>query len=152
MLILLALLLQARPPEPLAVDAKATLEHIRRNLERDLSPLSSPPPGVPIFRMNVVERHLDFQRPWEDDGLVPSYVHPRAPMYHYDFLHAVTPEAFRSATLHPVGVPLMPAIDAVQRKVGQKIRSYREARARRIVQKELEQLRTDAQQRAGAPR
>src|SRR6266508_304942 len=108
MLILLALLLQAGNGQQ-PRDA-ATLEHVRRNLERDAPVLSAPPPSVPIFRVKVIERHLLFDRPWQDDGIVPAYVHTPGPIYHHEFLYAVTPEAFRSATLYPIGVPVMPAV------------------------------------------
>lgn len=144
MLILLALLLQADPSRQPGSVTDITLEHVRRALELDESRLSAPPPGVPVFRMKIIERHLDFQRPWDDDGVVPSYVHTRAPLYHHEFLYAVTPEAFQSATLYPVGVPLMPAIDALQRAVRRGVHSHNEARARRMVQKELEHLKADS--------
>jgi hypothetical protein len=138
MLILLALLLQAGTQEqPRDI---ATLEHVRRNLERDQTVLSAPPPSVPIFRVNIIERHLLLERPWQDGGVVPAYVRPPQPIYHYDFLYAVTPEAFRAATLYPIGVPVMPAVEAAQKAIAGTIRSYKQQRARDRVRSEIQRM------------
>ena len=137
MLILLAVLLQAGTQEQ-ARDI--TLERVRRNLEREAALISAPPPSVPIFRVKVVERHFLLERPWHDDGVVPAYVRPPQPIYHHDFLSAVTPEAFRSATLYPTGVPVMPALAAAKKAIAGRIRSYKEQRARDRVRREIEQM------------
>ncbi len=138
MLILLALLLQTDAgQQPLDV---STLEHVRRNLDRGPALLSAPPPNVPIFRVSVSERHILFARPWEDEGIVPAYVHTWARLPHHEFLAAVTPEAFRSATLYPVGVPMMPALYAAQKAIARSVRAHREKRARNAVRRDLEQF------------
>jgi hypothetical protein len=137
MLILLAVLLQAGTQEQ-ARDI--TLERVRRNLEREAALISAPPPSVPIFRVKVIERHVLIERPWREDGVVPPYVRPPQPIYHYDFLSAVTPEAFRSATLYPTGVPVMPALAAAKKAVAGRIRSYKEQRARDRVRSEIQEM------------
>jgi hypothetical protein len=150
MLILLALLLQAGTQEQ--PGEIATLEHVRRNLERDAAVLSAPPPSVPIFRVKIIERHLLIERPWQDDGVVPAYVRPPQPIYHYDFLYAVTPEAFRSATLYPIGVPVMPAVEAAQKAIAGTIRSYKQQRARDRVKSEIRRFRAENGPLVSAPR
>jgi hypothetical protein len=139
MLLLLALLLQTDAGQQ-ARDV-TTLEHVRRNLDRNPALLSAPPPDMPTFRVSVIERHILFERPWEDDdGIVPPYVRPWARFSHHEFLSAVTPEAFRSATLYPVGVPVMPTLYAAQKAIARSIRAHKQQRAREAVRRELEQF------------
>jgi hypothetical protein len=142
MLLLLALLLQASSGQS-TQDAR-TLEHIRRNLERDASTLSAPPPLVPIFRVRISERPPVLEELWQGEQPAPPYVHTPQPLYHHDFLYAVTPEAFRSATLYPIGVPMMPVVERIGRAVAGSIHSYKVQRARQQVRRDLDRLRAEA--------
>jgi hypothetical protein len=141
LLILLATLLQAATPEPQTAGIPVSLERIRRGLEREGPALSAAPPEVSIFRVRVTERRLPYDLLWQGDQVVPSYVRPRQPIGHYNFLSMATPEAFRSGTLYPCCIPVMPAVQSVQRAVRRGIRSYAQARAKRIVQEDLERLK-----------
>jgi hypothetical protein len=142
MVLLLALLLQASSGQS-TQDAR-TLEHVRRNLERDAATLSAPPPLVPIFRIRISERPPVLDQLWQGEQAAPPYVHTPQPIYHHDFLYAVTPEAFRAATLYPIGVPMMPAVERIGRAVAGSIHSYKEQRARQQVRRDLDRLRAEA--------
>lgn len=142
MLLLLALLLQASSGQS-AQDAR-TLGHIRQNLERDASTLSAPPPLVPIFRIRIAGRPPVLDQLWQSEQAAPPYVHTPQPIYHHDFLYAVTPEAFRSATLYPIGVPVMPAVERIGSAVAGAIHSYKMQRARQQVRGDLDRLRAEA--------
>jgi hypothetical protein len=137
MLILLAWLLQT--PDTQIETTRSSLEHIRHNLDR-VSTLSAPPPAVPIFRVSVTEHWLILDRPWRDDGVVPPYVHTPQPIYHHEFLAAVTPEEFRSATLYPFGVPVMPTLYAARKAIARSVRAYNQTRARERVRRDLERF------------
>jgi hypothetical protein len=141
MLVLLAMLLQAAPPERQTLDLPVSVERIRRKLEREDPTLSAPPPTVPVFRMRVTERRIPDDRLWQEDRVAPSYVRSRQPLYHYELLSMTTPEAFRSATLYPCCVPVLPAVQAVQRAVRRAVRSYAQGRAKRAVEKDLERFK-----------
>lgn len=64
------------------------------------------------------------------------------PIYHYEFLSQVTPEAFRASTLYPgsIGVPLMPALEALWKWLEKTRRRAQETAARKEVQDALQQL------------
>jgi hypothetical protein len=92
--------------------------------------------GRPVFRVHVEEIG---PRPggrliWDPaiDTAVPSYVRPRWPGPHYEFLKVVTPEEFRGG-LTPAGVDVLGIVDVVRN--GQ--RSRAEQTARRRVREEL---------------
>jgi hypothetical protein len=141
MLVLLAMLLQAATPEPQTGDIPVSFEHIRRGLEREGPALSPPPVQMSIFRIRVTERRRPYDLLWQGDSVAPPYVRPRQPIDHYNFLSMATPEAFRSGTLYPCCVPIMPAVQAVHRAVRRGARAYAQARAKRIVQEDLERFK-----------
>ena len=141
MLVLLAMLLQAAPPERQTLDFPFSVERIRRKLEREGPTLTAPPPAVPVFRIRVTERRIPYELLWQEARVAPSYVRPQQSLDHYDFLSMATPEEFRSATLYPCCVPVLPAIRAVQRAVRRAARSYAQDRAKRAVEKDLERFK-----------
>jgi hypothetical protein len=141
MLVLLAMLLQAAPPERQTLDLPVSVERIRRKLAREDPILTAPPPAVPVFRIRVTERRIPSDLLWQQDRVAPSYVRPQQPLYHYEFVAKTTPEASRSATLYPCCVPVLPAVRAVQRAVRRAARSYAQDRAQRAVEKDLERFK-----------
>jgi hypothetical protein len=137
-LCLTLLLAQSLPTE--AGDA-AQLERIRRQL--------ADPPAIVVsaswkrdglvFRVTVRGRKPD--RPvWEDVSGVPPYIRPPFPSYHFQFLEQVTPEAFRSATLYPVGVPVAPLVQLLAKRIKAADRKRQEANAKEEVRQALEEL------------
>lgn len=122
-----------------AVDA-AKLERIRRVLAEPAITVTSPLPREgPVFRVTVHGPKPD--RPvWEGWSAVPSYIRPSMPIDHYEFLQQVTPEAFRSVTLHPVGVPIVPLVELLGKQIRTAQRKSAEARAREEVRLALEEL------------
>ena len=114
-LALTLLLAQSLPTE--ATDA-AMMERIRRNLaEPPAIVVSSPLPreGL-VFRMTVSGRKPG-PPVWADLSGVPPYVRPPFPSYHFEFLQQVTHEEFRSATLYPVGVPVVTLIEFMVKRI-----------------------------------
>lgn len=116
MIVLLALMLQsqaAAAQQPAAPPPPVSIERIREGLDRPSLPLTPPPalPAEPVFRVEVRERPFRFAPLWEDQSMVPSYVHPRQPLEHFEFLRMVTPEEFRSGTLYPCCVDLAPLFE-----------------------------------------
>lgn len=114
-----------------------SIERIQRELKK-LPPLE---PQQERLRIRVtIEAHpLRLSVPWDpaNDTAVPSYVRPAMPLYHYEFLRAVTPEAFRGATLFPISINLLPGVERGVQAIRDVIRGYEEARVRKEVQEEL---------------
>jgi hypothetical protein len=119
MFLLLTLLLQAPPPveQPRQITSPASLERIKRELERPGLNLTIPPPEIARFRVHVAERPQPFADLWKDRSTVPPYVRPQQPLGHYEFLRQVTPLEFRAGTLYPCCVDVVPVLDAVQDRV-----------------------------------
>lgn len=79
---------------------------------------------------------------WQDSTLRPAHVRTRQPITHYEFLLKVTPENFRAATLHPVGISVFPAVTFLKDRVARAVRSRAERRAKEQVERELLALRS----------
>ena len=141
MVFLLALFLQASPVQPQQAspppDPPMSIERIKARLEHPGITIKAEPPSTtqPVFRVHVRERPLRFTALWEEDSMVPSYVQPRMPIEHYEFLKMVTPEEFRAGTLYPCCVDLVPLFDYVADQAGTAIRNSKQDRAKRDVQK-----------------
>ena len=137
---LAALLLQSQspPPEPGRPDLfrGVSLERIRRGLEEAPTLVVRPPGSLPVFRVKVVER-LRIERLWEEQGVRSAFVRPTQPPAQYEFLSAVTPEEFRGATLHPVGIPVVPLVESAARHIGRALKARRENLERKAVQEEI---------------
>jgi hypothetical protein len=127
--------------------APPPVENLPVSVERIQQALAKPEPEktvkIPtVFRVTVEGRSNNLLRlaPWDpaNDSPIPPWVRPRIPLYHYEFLMMVTPEAFRAGVLFPISftVPLDPLVDEI-REAWQR---RREARARREVDEALRQL------------
>jgi len=126
---------------PAVAGDAAKLERIRKALaEPPTIALTSPPPSEgPVFRITVEAPKPD-QPLWAAPSAVPSYIRPSTSVYHYEFLHEVTPEAFRGVTLHPIGVPVVPLLELLGKQISAALRRSAEARAREEVRQALEEF------------
>jgi hypothetical protein len=135
---------QAAQPAP-ADELPISVDRIQRALA---TPEPDKAVKIPtVFRVTVEGRPRDLfvLAPWDpaNDTLVPLWVRPKMPIYHFEFLQMVTPEAFRSGTLYGANlfeVDLAP----IARRLVDEIRDARqrrkEARARKEVDDALRQL------------
>jgi hypothetical protein len=96
----------------------------------------------PVFRLAVFGRKPDKPL-WQDWSAVPSYIRPSMPLYHYEFLQMVTPEAFRAGVLYPggSGVNIMPLLQAAGKGMIAIDRRRQEESARKEVRQALEDLK-----------
>jgi len=128
------------PPQP-----DPSLDRIRARLAElplfteppATAPFSTVPGDRPLFRVLVQGPGLP---PWDwlDTGTtIPGYIRPTMPPTHHEFLMSVTPEVFRGATVHPVGVPVLSIVRAIADATRGPIRRHKEARARQEVQEAL---------------
>src|SRR5437867_2907837 len=92
---------------PAEAGEAARLERIRRALTEAPAITVLPPARAEgeVFRVTVLGRK-PANPLWVDWSTVPSYVRPRFPTYHFEFLQQVTPEEFRASTLYPQGIPV----------------------------------------------
>jgi hypothetical protein len=143
---------------PSAVEAQGTssasagprdpsLDRIRKRLAE--RPLITAPPGTPLFTTRPSDRPLfkvDIQGPgmpwdWLDTGTtIPAYIRPTFPPTHHESLLSVTPELFRGAVVHPVGVPVLSIARAIANASRGPLRRRKEAHARREVEEALAAL------------
>ena len=131
-------LAQGAPPD--AADP-AQIERIRKALiETQAITVALPTRAVDlVFRVTVHGRKPE--RPlWEGWSATPSYVRPWHQSYHHEFLERVTPEEFRSATLYPVGIPVLQVVDFLVKDIKAANRKKREANAREEIRRALEEL------------
>lgn len=118
----------------------ADLDRIRRGLEATAPALTVPADdGRPIFRVSVHGSNFDAQ-PWDGWSAAPTYVRPWFRGDHHEFLERVTTEQFRSATLNPVGIPVIPLVELVSQNIRKAIRRAQERRAREEVREVLAHL------------
>jgi hypothetical protein len=136
---MLVTLMLAQGPPVEAGDA-AQLDRIRRALAE--------PPAItlpasrfegPVFRVTVYGSKPAHSI-WGGLFPVPSYIRPKMPIYHYEFLQQVTPEEFRAGTLYPVGIPVVPIAEFLVKGIKAANRSRQEANAKEEVRKALEEL------------
>lgn len=122
------------------------LERVRKALARApaLETVRKPDTDRPVFRLQV--RAPDWgPPPWDDRTSVPPYVRPSFPIYHYEFLAQVTPEALRASTLYP-GADMMPLFKSLAKSIDQERKRRQERAAKEEVRRSLEALA-----RASAP-
>ena len=122
-------------PQPAAAADTAQLERIRQALAEPpaiVLPSATQRDGL-VFRVTVRAPKPD--RPiWEEWSAVPSYIRPSYPLYHYDFLQQITPEAFRAGTLYGgAGLPVGPLLEYLGKRISIGHRKTREERAREEV-------------------
>ena len=137
-LVLALVLAQDLPAE--ARDA-AKLARIRQALAETpvfVIPTFTPGEG-PVFRVTVFARKADTPM-WNNWSPVPSNIRPWFHADHHEFLEQVTTEQFRSATLNPVGIPVLPAVEFLAKSVKGAHRKRQQADAKEEVRKALEEL------------
>lgn len=136
--VFLTLMLAQGPP---AEGGDAQIGRIRRELAESpaiVVPSPSQREGL-VFRVTV--HGSKPEKPlWEELSPVPAYVRPRFPSYHYQFLHQVTPEAFRAGTLYPIGVPIDQLVLFVVKRIKAVDRKMREGSAREEVRRDFEEF------------
>ena len=93
----------------------------------------------PVFRMTVHGRK-PIKPPWDNWSAVPTNIRPWFRSYHHEFLEQVTKEEFRSSTLYPTGIPVLPAVEFLAGQIKAAIRKRQEANAKEEVRKALEEL------------
>lgn len=92
-----------------------------------------------VFRVTI--RALSPSKPpWEDWSPVPTFVRPWWTAQQYEFLEQVTPVEFRTGTLYPVGIPVVPIVQWIVKKAGEANRKSQARKARDEVRRELEQF------------
>jgi hypothetical protein len=108
------LIAQGAPP----VSDTTDLDRIRKELERRptiTTEAAADESGRPVFKMHIDARRPQKQ-PWDNwSNNVPSYIRPWWRGDHAEFLERVTPEEFRSATLYPIGIPVIPLMEALNK-------------------------------------
>ena len=125
-----------------------SLDRIRARLAEP--PPITPPPTTPLLTTRRGDRPLftvQIQGPgmapwdWLDTGTtVAAYVRPTFSPTHHEFLLGATPDMFRGASVHPVGVPVLTIARAIAKATRGSIRRHKEANARREVAEALAAL------------
>ena len=135
-MLLLLVLLQtpAPPPDAPQTVQPMSLERAIHELERPRIRVEQETSDQPTFRLEVRER----LQPWTDQASPWPKTIPRD---HYEYLAAVTPEAFRGAVLHPCCFDLIAISRAVNRRLEASKRKRDEARARLAVEQALREWR-----------
>lgn len=135
--LLLALVAQAATAA--APDA-AELQRIRNALAEPPAIVVTPTKqgDRPVFRIRVDE--VAGGKPWDHWSNVPSYIRPYWRLDHYEFLERVTPEEFRTATLYPVGVPVVPLLELLGKHLSAARRRAQEKQSREEVRAALAQV------------
>jgi hypothetical protein len=146
--LLVLLVWLAQPPR---AELSGSVARIQRELARPL-PAQPVQSSAAVFRVRIEARPIKMSLPWDpaNDTVVPAYIRPKIPLYHFEFLQAVTPEAFRAGVLFPISIDVLPAVDMIVDAVRASHRRRQEERARREVDEALKQL-LEARKKAGLP-
>ena len=133
----------------------SSLKRVREALARPpaIDVAQRPTETPPKFRVRIEGlRPRDLNDP-PVDKRPSSYVPTPGPKSHLDFLTAVAP-ATHSGQGFGIGIDVIPLIVSASKAVSTQVRKYRQHRARREVQKEIEQFLAAraALISAGAPR
>ena len=132
---LFALLLQA-PSQPPPVQLPVSLERVREGLaRRPVFETPSPGPWGNVFRVKVEGWEGFEHKAWAEPS-AKGWIRAAMPQSHVDFLQTTTPEAFRASTMYPC-CDVMPAIEAAANLVRDGIRSLKQARAKREVERAM---------------
>lgn len=134
--LLVALAVRQTGPAP-ELNIPVSIQRIHRQLEQ--MPPAEPQPERLRIRVTIEAHPLRLRVPWDpaNDTAVPNYVRSALPLYHHEFLQAVTPEAFRGGTLFPIAINVLPGVQRGVRAIRDAIREFEEARVRKEVQEEL---------------
>ena len=146
--VLVLLVWFAQPPR---AELPGSIARIQRELARPL-PAQPVRSSAAVFRVRIEARPIRMSLPWDpaNDTVVPAYIRPKMPLYHFEFLQAVTPEAFRAGVLFPISIDVLPAVDMIVDALRAAHRRRQEERAKREVDEALKQL-LEARKRAGLP-
>jgi hypothetical protein len=146
-LVLSAVLAQAAPA---ASPDAAEVERIRKALDALPAVTFTPVERRegPVFKVTI-EAAIPG-KPWDNWSNVPTYIRPYWRLYQYEFLEQLTPgrrsldpamaEEFRAGALYPVGVPVVPLLEAFAKHRSAARRKAQEERARDEVHAALAQL------------
>jgi hypothetical protein len=143
---LIVWLAQPSPAQPTPVPPAITQPQLPVSVDRIQRKLAKPAPieteeSMAIFRLTIEARPMRFKLLWDtSDPMLPSYVRPRMPLYHYEFLMAVTPEAFRGGVLYPIAIDVLPFVESLADRIREAWQKRREARARKEVDEALRQF------------
>jgi hypothetical protein len=137
--------------QPPHAELPGSIARIQRELAKPL-PVQPVQSSAAVFRVRVEARPIRMLPPWDpaNDTIVPAYIRPKIPLYHYEFLQAVTPEAFRAGVLFPLSIDVLPAIDKIADALRAAHRRRHAERAKREVDEALKQL-LEARKKAGLP-
>jgi hypothetical protein len=130
----------AQAVAPASPDA-ADVERIRKALVVPPAITLTPPVEQrdgPVFKVTI--QAVIPGKPWDNWSNVPTYIRPYWRLYHYEFLEQVTPEEFRSGTLYPVGIPVVPLLELVAKHWSAARRKAQEEQSRQEVRAALAEL------------
>lgn len=135
-----------QPAAPAPSTDAVSLERIRRELAKGdpLTTASAGPSTTPVFRIRIEElvpRYVWLAWDPARDTAVPSYVRPRVPLAHYEYLRMTTPEAFRASTLYPAGTDLLGPSQSLIGGIRDWLHRREAEAARRRIKEELEAIR-----------
>ena len=134
---------QPSPAQPAPGPPAMSQPELPVSVDRIQKELAKPAPieteeSMAIFRLTIEARPMRFKPLWDTtDPMLPSYVRPRMPLYHYEFLMAVTPEAFRGGVLYPISIDVLPGVELLADRIREAWQRRREARARKEVDEAL---------------
>jgi hypothetical protein len=137
---------QPSPAQPAPTPPAMSQPELPVSVDRIQKELAKPAPieteeSMATFRLTIEARPMRFKPLWDTtDPMLPSYVRPRMPLYHYEFLMAVTPEAFRGGVIYPISIDVLPGVELLADQIRQAWQRRREARARKEVDEALKQL------------
>ena len=137
--------------QPPRAELPGSIARIQRELAKPL-PAQPVQSSAAVFRVRVEARPIRMLPPWDpaNDTIVLAYIRPKIPLYHYEFLQAVTPEAFRAGVLFPISVDVLPAIEKIADAIRAAHRRRQAQRAKMEVDEALKQL-VEARKKAGLP-
>ncbi len=118
-------------PSPAAEELPISLDRIKRGLAAPQELQIAVPEA--IFKVAVEARPLRLEVPWKTESGAPWYVRTPRTLYHHEFLSMVTPEAFRSGVLYPMGFNVLSVLPALRKA----FHEAREAEVRAEVEAEL---------------
>ncbi len=134
---------QPSPAQPAPGPPAMSQPELPVSVDRIQKELAKPPPieteeSMATFRLTIEARPMRFKPLWDTtDPMLPSYVRPRMPLYHYEFLMAITPEAFRGGVLYPISIDVLPGVELLADRIREAWQRRREARARKEVDEAL---------------
>lgn len=127
----------APPPVPAARAATTddpSLAKVRERLYRNTFTMPPLADTGTTFRVSIEAWQRPAKDLWTEKTTVAAYVRPTFPIYHHEFLMQVTPELFRSATVHPTGVPVIYLGEKLVELAQEMAAAQAQAAARRKVQ------------------